>query len=296
VNTDDRDGLMKGPRRHRWNALRQRLRARLDRSGLQRGSASAARLVSRWSKIWGWVVASCGLLVLGGWFLDLPTLKSVLPGLATMKANTAVGFVLMGAGVVLLHRAARWPTYGCGLAAALLGALHMAEFLLDKDLGIDELLVRESSASVLTVFPGRMSLTTAVAFVLTGSALCLLRSKHAAVRRLADVLAGATAVIGILALSGYLYQAPALYHGVSVSMAVHTAALFSLLALALLTAPPVRGIAAILISDDVGGVLARESRLSAREASAAPQARPRRSGATVRERGLEPLRVLPTGT
>jgi PAS domain S-box-containing protein len=203
------------------------------------------------------VVASCGLLVLGGWFLDLPTLKSVLPGLATMKANTAVGFVLIGAGVVLLHRAARWPTYGCGLAAALLGTLHVAEYLLGKDLGIDELLVRESSASVLTVFPGRMSLTTAVAFVLTGSALCLLRSKHAAVRRLADVLAGATAVIGVLALSGYLYQAPALYHGASVSMAVHTAALFSLLALALLTAPPVRGIAAILISDDVGGVLAR---------------------------------------
>ncbi|MDQ3805959.1 MAG: hypothetical protein M3416_19280, partial [Acidobacteriota bacterium] len=37
-----------------------------------------------------------GCAVLGGWFLDLPFLKSVLPGLPAMVPNTAAAFVLSG--------------------------------------------------------------------------------------------------------------------------------------------------------------------------------------------------------
>jgi hypothetical protein len=38
-----------------------------------------------------------GCLVLVGWQFDIPMLKSALPRLATMKVNTAIGFILVGA-------------------------------------------------------------------------------------------------------------------------------------------------------------------------------------------------------
>ena len=42
------------------------------------------------------VVLLVGLLVLVGWILDIPALQAVVPGLATMKPNTAVAFFLAG--------------------------------------------------------------------------------------------------------------------------------------------------------------------------------------------------------
>jgi hypothetical protein len=37
-----------------------------------------------------------GGLVLVGWMLDIPTLKSILPNLVTMRTNTALGFIPAG--------------------------------------------------------------------------------------------------------------------------------------------------------------------------------------------------------
>jgi hypothetical protein len=45
-------------------------------------------------------VAVGGLVIIGGWQADVELIKSVLPGLATMKANTALGLLLLGAALV----------------------------------------------------------------------------------------------------------------------------------------------------------------------------------------------------
>ena len=44
-----------------------------------------------------------GVAVLAGWLFEIPSLKSVLPGVVAMKANTAVGFILAGLSLARRH-------------------------------------------------------------------------------------------------------------------------------------------------------------------------------------------------
>src|SRR5260221_14792933 len=50
------------------------------------------------------LVVALGASVLVGWEFDIAVLKSVFPGLATMKSNTVLGMVLCGSALALLSR------------------------------------------------------------------------------------------------------------------------------------------------------------------------------------------------
>jgi len=115
------------------------------------------------------VVAALGCVVLAGWVLDVSVLKSGFPGLVEMKANTALCFLLVAAAVWLLCRpdGGRQWTAGLSLAAAaaLVGLLSLCEYVLGRDLGIDQLLFHEAAGAVGTSNPGRMAPNTALAFL-----------------------------------------------------------------------------------------------------------------------------------
>src|SRR5437868_15249202 len=57
---------------------------------MERGAAAA-----------GVIAAALGASVLLGWIFDLPALKGVIPGLATMKINTAASLLLCGVALYL---------------------------------------------------------------------------------------------------------------------------------------------------------------------------------------------------
>ena len=84
-----------------------------------------------------------GLLVLVGWISDIPSLKSVLPGLTTMKANTALAFILSGISLWVLQKEqtslhTRRIGQVCAAFVALAGILTLSEYVLDLDLGLDQ--------------------------------------------------------------------------------------------------------------------------------------------------------------
>ncbi len=202
----------------------------------------------------GLVVVGLGSTALVGWLAGAPILTSFVPGLATMKFNTAVGIVLVGAALVVLLRAPEQRVLMRGLAigAIVLGGLSALEYLTGSSFGIDELIVPDPGGSA---FPGRMSPITAVGFVAIG--LTTLAFSSGRPSRL-GVLAGLlTLGVAVLTLIGYLYDVSDLYRfGPFSSVSVPTAVAFALVSLGLLLDRPI-GITRWAFGDGPGGELIR---------------------------------------
>lgn len=80
-----------------------------------------ARLCEIFALICALAVGALGVTVLIGWAFDIATLKSVVPGWVTMKANTALGFLLAGGSLAAAGR--RYVTPGSRHLHILLAAL-----------------------------------------------------------------------------------------------------------------------------------------------------------------------------
>ena len=131
----------------------------------------------------GGVAVAVGIMVLLGWLLGLDILKSIVPGLLTMKVNTAIAFVLLGIGMLLSarantardRRAAVLPVAAVLVLAALVGS----QYLIGRDLGIDQWLFREPPGQVGTFQPNRMSPMTVIGFLLLGTGIILATVRRA---------------------------------------------------------------------------------------------------------------------
>ncbi len=151
-------------------------------------------------------VSAVGLIVLFGWTLDIDILKRLLPGLVTMKANTAAAFLLSGTCLylhlphfssslaILLRRAS-------ALLVALIGLVTLGEYIFGWEAGIDQLLFKDSPEAILTSHPGRMSDITALNFFLAGGALLLMEVRLWAATQAMII---AMMLTTLMALAGYI--------------------------------------------------------------------------------------------
>jgi len=212
------------------------------------------------SRVTGGIVLAVGLLVLAGWLFDIPTLKSILPGSDTMKANTALAFVLAGISLWLATRESENQQTNlfakvCATLIVLIGLLTLSEYIFSQDLGIDQLLFKDALTPE-SAHPGRMSPVTALNFFMLGFSLLLL-DRHQ-YRRVVEVFSIIALLISGLALMGYAYGVPSLYQFFpSSSVARHTASTFSILCMGILFAHPEWGLMKIFSSDGLGGMMAR---------------------------------------
>jgi PAS domain S-box-containing protein len=211
------------------------------------------------------IVSVIGCLVLAGWMFDLSTLKSVLPRLAPMKANTALSFILCGAALFLLRNedlsAKLWKkrlAQLCALTVASIGILTFGEYAFGWNIGIDQLLSRGDQDAGGEYWPGRMALATAINFLLVGCALLFMEAGWAQAQRLSQWLALIAGLISLLAVIGYAYGAESFYKFSShSSVAIYTAIAFIVLALGILFARGKDGPMSVILRDSSGGALAR---------------------------------------
>jgi two-component system, cell cycle sensor histidine kinase and response regulator CckA len=222
-----------------------------------RSAASGQRIATRIARGGALALVGLGALVLAGWTLDVPELTCFGTALGSMKANTAIVFVLLG--VALERRLAgadsRLVRALAGLATAI-GALSLGEWLFGWQLGIDELVFVDRLATPGP--PGRMAPNTATSVVALGLAVVMIDARPQARVRPAEMLALTACLISFLALLGYLYGADRL-HTVSAhsAMAWHTALGFLVAGTTVLAARSDGGIMSIVTHEGPGGALLR---------------------------------------
>ena len=238
---------------------------------------SDSRLMSLFksiSTVASMIVLAVGVTVLIGWIFNVTLLKSILPGLVTMKANTAAAFALIGISLWLLQlsslparlpqgeREGKWKRRIANVFAlfvVLVGMFTLIEYLSGWNLGIDQLLFKEAPGAVQTTFPGRMAANTALNFLITGLALLLLDVETRRGHPPAQYLILIEGALALLALVGYVYGISTLYGGIAslTAMALHTATAFLVVCIGVLCARPERGPMALFTSADLGGMIAR---------------------------------------
>lgn len=220
------------------------------------------------SKIASIVIAFSGALVLVGWIFDIPLLKSVHPSLVAMKVNTAFNFLFIGISLFLLQtNQTLEPPTGlrcriaqlCACIIGLIGFFTLIQYVFSVNLGIDQLLFKESVGAVGTSHPGRMAPNTAVNFILIGLSMLLLDVETQRGLRPSQLLILIEGIISLFAFVGYLYGVKSFYGPIAkyTVMAVHTAVLFNLVCVAILFSRPDRGWVKTFTSDNAGGILLR---------------------------------------
>lgn len=226
--------------------------------------ASDRRMVTRFrrfSAAAGIAIVAMGGVVLLGWWLDFEPFKAVIPGMVAMNpGGTTVAFLLSGMALWSLQSWQPVPRRRAGqllaAVAVLLAGFRLVGYGLGWDIGPDRWLFTSELAEY--EIANRMAPNTAAALLALGLALLLVDAETRRGHRPAEYLALASAVIGLLAVIGYVYSSVALI-GLDrfIPMAINTAAALVLLSMGVLAARPDRGVMATLTSDAAGGVTAR---------------------------------------
>lgn len=208
----------------------------------------------------GAMLASLGSVVLViGWWLGVDFVTHLAPDLASMKANTAAGFLILGVALTT-------PNGGRGvavrttlfLALVAIGSSTSLEYLLDLDFGIDELLADETDL-VATSSPGRMGLNTALCFAAIGVGAIVSAPgrgrRQTAAGQVAIILAGGLAFLALLAYAYGASDSRGLAS--STEMALHTAVAVVVATFGLLSTQLDRGVIAPIGAPLAGGRYAR---------------------------------------
>ena len=209
------------------------------------------------------IAVAVGVLGLVGLLAGIPVLASFGPGWIRIRPVTALAMLLLGCSLVPWPDGAGRPAVrrvqqALALLVGLAGLLTVVEYAFHVDLGIDQLLFRETTAAVPGPFPGRMAPTTALNFFLLGAARLASDWDAAWADWIAQPFAVVAGLVATLVLLGYVFAVGPIENGAAiVTMAVNSACGFLALSAAVIASRPRSGMTQILASGPPAGLIAR---------------------------------------
>ncbi|MEO7211844.1 PAS domain S-box protein [Mucilaginibacter sp.] len=211
----------------------------------------------------GLISVVIGFIVIIGWVFNILSFQTIIPAYASMKFNTALGFILLGC--ILLLTQFRVTRYNTALSVFLsilvmaIGLISMLQTLFHFTLGIDQFFITDHpSINLHRPNPGRMSVNTAACFILLGLAFVGFSFKHRFIHLFAQYLLTFVTAISAVALIGYLYGFSLFYNvNYAGAMAIHTALLFLVISITASLLHPEIGVTGLFTGTRVGNKAAR---------------------------------------
>lgn len=216
------------------------------------------------------VLAACSFIlcvavtVLCGWLFDIESLRSVLPNSQSMKANTAVCFLLLTAATLIFRKETlkpAWMAAGFSLTAIvfLISTVTLSEYFYGTNLGVDEYLVRDLS---LSSRPGRPAAIELVNFIFLTTAIFMLNWPSLRLYRTGQFLVFVVFISAMQGLIGFAIGLHSVFSGPPPvadyqQMAIHTTFTFILICIAILATRPDRGFIEAFGSASPSSLMAR---------------------------------------
>lgn len=196
-----------------------------------------------WSKTNVTIVAGSFIILLAclaliGKSFHIASFATHLPGVVSMKFNSAVFFLLSGIALLLLIYPRAHPVVIiCAWAVLIGGTLTLAEYIFHKNFGIDDWLWKPDPVKTKDPFPARPSAVAAFNFILISITLLLIRKKRA--QLFIWILLQLVFLISVLAFITYAFSIATPNSFASfTNLFLHTAAMFMVLCAAIFYSPP----------------------------------------------------------
>lgn len=212
------------------------------------------------------LVLLLALLDLIGWAYGVEMLIRVAPGFASMKPNTAIGFIFasfsfltfLWLGYFKVHESIRAASIFFATITFAIGLLTLAEYVLVVDLGIDRFLFPDAIQLENVPYPGRIPAAASLGFCFVGAGLILISAASAKLRTAGELLNIGAGFIALLSLIDFLYDVRSLYSSTIFStVSIQTSIAFLLLSIGVILAVGRTGINSVFWSESIGGVVAR---------------------------------------
>ena len=165
-----------------------------------------------------------GFIILLGWHSGNAMLIKFTPHFDFITYNAGLLFIISGVGLFAVCRQKIKLTYITGGSVIVFSLATLIQYIFDVQLGIDQLFMLDSFEAN-SVFPGRMSFSIALSFLLTGIYICIVH-----IRQPLLVFATFAAIIFSLAFIAYSEHLMSMDitsgWGMYTKMAVHTSFVF----------------------------------------------------------------------
>jgi signal transduction histidine kinase len=198
----------------------------------------AGRFYKFFAQSCGGIVAMIGVIAIVGWVIGSPLLTGIEPYYVPMAPNTAIAFIILGISLYAFVTVEKWGITVSRTGAFLvfvLSVIHFSQLSMHIKLHVNQWFLKTPSTRLGLIPEGKMGLPTAISFLFSSIAILIPSSsgRHGIIGGARRLLIGATVFAGLAFSLGYIYGAPLLYGGITIPMAINTAAAFCVLGIGL---------------------------------------------------------------